>query len=288
MMTITSPLYSFVQLSPLGATSPLEILPFADTADIKFQFKLDVSTSTIADSIMAANFSLKIANATGNITDGTTLTANTIHDYSSSSQYFTKFRLSPTSILFFWSYGIPSYSSFLSIGQCFKMAVIITNGSDTVIAISNVFKRTDDTVFTTVVTYSCNEDSYGFNYCVTGSTVPNSIRVSFYLQKIPQFQDDESIYQKSNGSIQVLKSVTKKEYSCITDYLDTPTHEKLKIALSSDSISLVSDTYNGGVVKNGAYEITPLDITGDIDIAQAKFKLYATPYNVRNNNCGTC
>jgi hypothetical protein len=167
------------------------------------------------------------------------------------------------------------------------LAVVIDNSGDLVIGVSNSVRVTDDTIFTTQVAYRSYEDSNGFNYCVD-DTIPNVARVSFYLKKMPQFPSEESVYQKSNGAITYLKSVTKKEYSCVTDYLDAPTHEKLNVALSSDSCMVVGDTYSGGIVKNGAYEIDPLDITGDIDIAQAKFKVFATPYNVRNNNCGTC
>lgn len=287
-MTITSPLYSFVQMDALGSNRGLQILPVVDSPDVVFQFKVTVGSESEGNAIMATDYSLLLVNGTASITDNASLVANTVRNYATDSLHFVKYRLSTTEILFYWPHGVDSFHLYIGIGECFKVAVVINSGTSTKMAYSNNFKRTDDNVFTTLLQYSCTEDSYGFIYCVTGGTVPNQSRVSFYLKKIPQFQDEESIYKKSDGSIIYLKSVTNKEYSCITDYLDAPTHEKLKIALSNDNCIIYSDTYSGSIIKNGAYEIDPLDIPGDIDIAQAKFKVFATPYNVRNNNCDNC
>ena len=289
-MTLTSPPYSFVFFSPLGAETPLQMaLPFAKEGDLKFQFILTVATEAIGDAVMSENISLRLINGTASITDDTSLIANTLHNYSDGSPiYFNKYRISDTKILFYWSHGLPNFSSYLAIGTCFKLAFAYSYGGDTVIGISNTFKVTDDLVFTTQVTYSCLEDSNSFTYCVTGGTVPNVARVGFYPKKIPQFTTEDSIYQKSDGAIIYLKSVTKKEYQCHTDYMDASTHEKLNVALTSDSCIIDNDTYSGGIIRNGAYELDQLDIPGDIDIAQAKFKVFATPYNVRNNNCSDC
>jgi hypothetical protein len=289
-MTIESPDYSFVRFTPLGAEVEAQTLPFALQGDLKFQFVLTLDTEAIADVVMTDDISLRVVDGTTSIADLSGLIANTLHNYGTGTTlYFSKYRLSDTKVLFYWSHGLPSFSAYLSIGRCFKLGFSYLNSvGDTISIISNVLKVTNDIIYTTQVTYACNENNNDFIYCVTGATVPNVVRVIFYLKKIPQLPTEESTYQKSDGSIIYLSSISKKEYTCITDYLDAATHEKLNVALCSDSCIIDGDTYSGGVVKNGAYEIDPLDITGDIEIAQAKFKVYATPYNLRNTNCNNC
>lgn len=290
-MTIYNKPYSFLQLNPLGTISNNIILPFAATQDLRFQFVLELANSDAADAVMTTDTpSIRVVNGTVSILNDDDIIDNTLHNYLPDNFRFVAFRLSPTKVLLYWPHGLPNFSNYLSVGRCFKIVFAYQNVyGDIGKGISNTFKRVDDMEYTTAITYSCDENSYEFNYWIDNihNTI-NTIRLPFYLKKMPQFPDEETNYVRSDGSIKVLKSVTKKEYSCVTDYLDAPTHEKLKIALSSDNVYISGNTYVGHIRKNGGYEIEPVDVPGDIDIAQAKFKVWATPYNVRNQNCGTC
>lgn len=172
-------------------------------------------------------------------------------------------------------------------GECFRIAIALdsTIDGEKPYWLSNCILRSPaNDEFSSVLEYSCEENSFGFFYC--NADISNIVRIYMYLYQ-PQYEDDEDIYFRSDGSADILKSVTRAIYLGKTDYADKDMHKRIKVALSHDFIYIKSDEYTGGIRKNGAYDI---DWSKDTTIKEAiaNFKVYETPFLVRNDNCAEC
>lgn len=114
----------------------------------------------------------------------------------------------------------------------------------------------------------------------------NRIRLPFEIVK-PQFPEEKSVYRKANGETKTLSVVVRKTYEGQTDYFPEKWHERLKMALAHDSVSIEGDKYLGGVSQDGDYNIEWVDFL-DYPTAPAKFKVQVTPFEAFNSNCQTC
>jgi hypothetical protein len=289
-ITIISPRLSFVQIEPYTPVflcgEEMVSLPFSLPNDLKFQLLIETNTIAEADAVMAeaiSNFNLLLVKG-GPSVDAATIQANTLLNYSTMNKHFDRYRIGLMAVLLYWPHGLATYDTHVDCESCFKMAADITIATQQIIAPTNTFYRSCDTCFSSVLEYTCDENAYGFNYCE--ADMPNRVRLPLVVTK-PQFQDEESIYTRSDGSIKILKSVTKEEFEGKVDYLNKDFHERIKVALSHDNVSMESDHYTGGLRKQGGYEIEWIDFMMHAD-ATAKFKALATPYLVRNNNCEIC
>ena len=269
-MNILNAPYSFVQFNNTFDTT----LPLEQDTDLKFQVVMS-GTKGQCDTLMSTNVYLHTVRNTI-ITSDAEMTANTLLP---ATNFFSCYRISETKVLLYWPHGLQGLNG-LTAGQCLRVAFKV----DGAFYNSNVFNLDVASRFTSTLEYSCDEDSNGFYYCF--DDLPNKIRLPLYIAK-PQYQDSEEIYTRSGGQIDILNSVTKKEYSGKTEYLPDEIHCMIKIALSSDNIDIESHFYTGGIRKNGNYDIAWPD--GFLDeVGQAEFKVFATPFNVRNNNCVDC
>lgn len=114
----------------------------------------------------------------------------------------------------------------------------------------------------------------------------NRVRLPIKLHK-PQFVEEADTYRRANGVTDVLFVVIRKVYEGLTDSLPEKIHERLKIALRHDSVTIEGDKYIGLITQEGSYDIEWSDFLSR-PIAQAKFKANVTPFNASNSNCGTC
>ncbi len=114
----------------------------------------------------------------------------------------------------------------------------------------------------------------------------NRIRLPFQLTR-PQFQEERDVFRKSNGAIKVLSSVIRKRYEGETDLWPEKLHERFKIALSHDNVTVEGEKYIGGVVQDGDYTINWPDFL-DYPRGKAQFFAFATPFDASNSNCGSC
>lgn len=288
-ITIYSPRLSFVQFAfdsvYTGCSDKHGIcLPQYQDIDLAFQVVIETDTDAEFDSVMTApitNFKLKLLNG-ADILTSSDVTDNTIASFTDTLN-FQRIRVGQRKAILYWEYGLPLFEDHIACDECFKIAIDFTIGTTHLVLPSNCFYRKCEECYTSKLEYSCDEDAYGFSYCQ--ATMPNRVRVPIYVSK-PQFSDNESVYVRSDGSIKILKSVTKKEYECNVDYLNADMHERLKVALSHDNVLLTSETYTGGIRKDGNYEINWQDL--NYDLAPAGFKAFTTPYLVRNDNCEVC
>ena len=114
----------------------------------------------------------------------------------------------------------------------------------------------------------------------------NRVRLPFYLSK-PQYPAEEDVYLKGNGRRVVLKAIVNKVMDGKTDWMPSPLHERLSIALRHDEVNIESDKYTGSVKLVGAYDIDWSDFL-DYPFAPAAFKAFEEAFVARSNRCDIC
>lgn len=166
--------------------------------------------------------------------------------------------------------------------QCFKLAILVGEEPDRQIAYSNIFKRVTTQDFVTHVTYSCNEDAYGFKY--PQDEMFNALYLPIYT-RFPKYQDTRKVYIKSNKKYKVLSSTIEKEWEVVTDYLPDSLHEKMAVMFSHDNIRFINNRIDNDIIKKDDYTPDWTDDNDDkTDTAIAKCKIYSL-FEGRNSNC---
>ena len=194
------------------------------------------------------------------------------------------------------NYTLKNPDSFgLSLGDCFTFGLFnrsFTLGESNekeitdvnVVACSPCFVYTDDVCFTTVVEYSCNENTHGFNY---NSGYKNRVRLPMYLTEA-QFKEEREVYPFSNGTFKKIYEKVNLEVNCIINRLDLSQHNKLKVAFASDSLTIKSEINgtNFNYVNNEPYEIlySRRDLVLNTHKASTKL-LVSEPLLLLNSNC---
>lgn len=191
----------------------------------------------------------------------------------------------------------------IEVGDCFRIFFIeeYRNALDEsilydryVMGCSPCIERIEDTCFTSVVTYSCTENSYGFVYSDNGTSTstPNEVRLSVYLKE-PQIKSEQDSFRLSNQSYIKLFQVDREEWILETPRFDYETHRKLEAALGHDNLIVDNDNMNQQAPRLGVNFV----FDGDYSIAwgnkpqnqygKANLKLtVANAINMRNLNCG--
>jgi hypothetical protein len=114
----------------------------------------------------------------------------------------------------------------------------------------------------------------------------NRVRLPFKLTR-PQFLEERDVFRKANGVTKVLNVVIRKQYEGETDLWPEKWHERFKIAIAHDNVTIEGEKYIGGVVQDGDYTINWVEFL-DYPIAKATFKILVTPFDASNSNCGIC
>lgn len=186
-----------------------------------------------------------------------------------------------------------------AVGECFKFAIVnFKTGNSTlrILGCLGCFKRIDvDTCYTSVLTYSNNEDAFDFIYQRSPSpNFVNRVELPIYLRD-PTMNDDQKVYTKSDGSIVKLYERKEEVYALETDRLPYTWLKALDVALSHDTISIVCpntqafDSVNTATdfVKNGNFEIAyDGSKSGLSAFGKGTCKLSnSTPVHLFNNNC---
>lgn len=114
----------------------------------------------------------------------------------------------------------------------------------------------------------------------------NRIRLPFYITRA-QFPSEQNIFRRADGTSKTLSAIVRKVYEGETNYLPEVIHERLKIALMHDDVTIEGQRYLGGVSVEGDYDIDWQRFL-DFPLAKAEFKVQVTPFNYSNDNCQTC
>lgn len=160
------------------------------------------------------------------------------------------------------------------ITDCFRYVV-----SDGVTKVySNKFKRVYDNKFLTKVTYSNNEDGFGFKF--RSADMFNMVWLPFEV-KHPQYPSTQSVYIKSSNVEKVTSAVIQQEWEFITAYMPKSIHEKIITMLSMDNKYFKGSRIDGAISKKADYSIEWVE---RVEYAQAKCKV-SQAFEGRNSNC---
>lgn len=116
----------------------------------------------------------------------------------------------------------------------------------------------------------------------------NRSRIPFYITR-PQFPEERNTFRLADGSTKVQSVIIRKVFDGETDFLPAELHERLKIALAHDTVTIEGYRYLSGVgvVAEADYQIEWPNFI-DYPLGKAAFKVEVTPYDVTNDNCQTC
>jgi hypothetical protein len=114
-------------------------------------------------------------------------------------------------------------------------------------------------------------------------------RIPFYLTR-PQFPEERNVFRLANGRTKVQSVIIRKVWEGETDWLPKEIHERLKVALAHDTVTIEGYYYltGVGVVAEAEYSIEWQTTMLDYPLAKAAFKAEVTPYDVTNDNCQSC
>jgi hypothetical protein len=284
---IISPKYSFVNFNPANSTANCctgenEVcLPVCSETDLIFQFNITTANIQGANDLMnnaVSDIQLLLLDVDGNTLHNWTATDNLL---------FERYRTGATQVTYLWRNPLLGLIGLTQYNQCFNFKIYASTEINSIIvtkeAISNCFILKSNDCFTSVLEYTNNENYADFKYCNITNPI-NRVRLYMYLSQ-PKSIEDKAVYRKSNGVIRQTRSLITKEYTVQTEHFNELLHDKIVIALAHDMVNVLTDNYNGGISKTGDYDI---DWTDNICLAPAKFKVLATPYAIRNNNCADC
>lgn len=287
-MNFFSPPYSFVVFNwPYNINYTL---PFINNDDLKFQVNLQIPDVAAADSFWALHEDrLKLhifRNSDWTNIDALDEAKATAIDLSLLNLRFTVIRISEVEFLLRWEQPLGFINLQLPMYSCFRLAIRYMDAAGNVAySVSNAFKMLPNTEkYTTAFEYWCEEDVYGFQYC---NGAKNKVRLPIYFKNM-QLPTDKKVYRRSNGTIKVLKAVTRKSFDGVVAALPEKLHEKVKVMLDHDSINAITRDWYAGIVNEDAYTIQYPDVPGLNQDGNASFKIFQTPFLLRNTNCATC
>lgn len=270
---IVFPKYSFIKF---GFSSPDfgYCLPIIEDSDFTFQVLSKSTTAAEADTVWALPVdSWKLILVDNN---GAELRNWTVTD----GYVFSRYRVSDTNIIFYWSLPFNEFDSLVDCGECFNLKLVTPDET----YFSNCFKRICEDGYLTILEYWNDEDYAEFNYCNIPD-IRNRARLPFYLQQ-PQLVEDKAVYRRSDGVIKQTRSSITKEYSVVTDHLPEDFHDKMTVALGHDNVNVLGAMpYQGGISKSDEYKV---EWTDNLLYAPATFKVLATPFMISNDNCAEC
>lgn len=115
----------------------------------------------------------------------------------------------------------------------------------------------------------------------------NRIRLPIQLHS-PQFPEERNVFRKANGESMTLSAIIRKSYELETDWMPEHWHQRFKIALSHDEVTIEATNHLGDIVQDGDYNIDWQDTPLRYPTAKAGVKVQVTPFDATNNNCQTC
>lgn len=115
----------------------------------------------------------------------------------------------------------------------------------------------------------------------------NRIRLPMQLHSA-QFPEERTVFRKANGESKTLSVIVRKTYELETDFMPEKWHQRLKIALAHDVVTLEGERHLGGISQDGDYNIEWPDGVLHYPTAKAALKVQVTPFDATNANCQSC
>ena len=195
--------------------------------------------------------------------------------------------ISGTTYLVYLTFIGSNLLSSLNDGDCFQIQLIFPRDEPPAyLSTTSItcFKYSVDKCFTSKITYTNNEDAFGFYYA--SNLILNSIRLPMYAVN-PAFDIEQKTYVRSNGIRTKVFARLAKKYKFVTDFLTEELHQKLVVALNHDNVLIATSTdYQLECTFENEYNQDFPSIMQGMNIWPADFQVYETPFNEINNNCG--
>lgn len=194
-------------------------------------------------------------------------------------------------------------------GECFKLMLLIDVRMDDhyygtkthfrqIVGCVSCFVRTAGDCYTSVITYSDPEDSFGFRYQMhdyygDDIQMENKIELPLYLRD-PVMNDDAKVYTRSDGTIIKLYERKEEQYLLETDRMPYTWLKALDIALSHDSVRIENGNARSFDSVNTAKYFQKKE-NFEIEYQKGPFSAFgkgsckllnAQPVHLYNNNCG--
>lgn len=115
----------------------------------------------------------------------------------------------------------------------------------------------------------------------------NRIRLPMQLHS-PQFPEERQVFRKANGEAKTMSVIVRKTYELETDFMPEKWHQRLKIALAHDIVTVEAERYLGNISQDGDYNIEWPDGVLHYPTAKGGTKVQVTPFDASNVNCQTC
>lgn len=163
---ITTSRFSFVQFDDTDNIVDCEFttqkmcLPVFDVNDVWFQFIIESDTEEESDALCEIGTEPITIGLVENCGDGYLVEF---------AEKPTRYRISPTKVLYVWQQGLPNFFNYIRVGQCFHIMVSKPSIDDQTFC-SNCFNRISGDCHTSVLEYSNDENAFGFNYCAGEDT----------------------------------------------------------------------------------------------------------------------
>jgi hypothetical protein len=248
-------------------------LPICEAGDLKFQFKVISNDYATSDDLLSA-FQVRRQTSSGLTTISTvgksiaTLATNTY--------------------IMFLQFDISTLLSGLNDGDCFQLQFnFLRDEPPAYLSTTSItcFKYSVDKCFTSRITYTNNEDAFGFYY-PNAENRRNAIRLPMYASN-PAFDIEQKTYVRSNGERTKVFARLAKKYKFVTDFLTEELHQKLVVALNHDTVLIATSTnYQLECTFENEYNQDFPSIMQGMNVWPADFQVYETPFNEINNNCG--
>lgn len=174
-VTITAPKHSFLQFTPDVIPSCGEDaeyhLPVVNHDDIAFQFFVNTTTKGEADALFDR------ANALVSVQLVKDCGGAALIDYTALMGLKpTRRRTGERQVLYWWPHGVPLFGSHVALGGCFFIRVRVAHPTaGTISACSTTLQRMAEDCLTSVLTYSAEQNVFGFNYCGSGAVDTGAI-----------------------------------------------------------------------------------------------------------------
>lgn len=162
--SIVTSRFSFVQFEETDSIVDCEFttqemcLPVYEDNDVWFQFVIESDTEAESDDLCVIGSEPITLGLVENCGDGYLVEF---------IEKPTRYRISPTKVLYVWQHGVPNFTNFIRAGMCFHVMVSMPTVSDQTWC-SNCFQRIQESCHTSVIEYSNNENAFDFNYCTGG------------------------------------------------------------------------------------------------------------------------
>ena len=260
-------------------------LPICEAGDIRFQFIVVSNDYATEANLLSA---LQVRRRTGSGLGGLTTITSVVKDILELPVIPGPFGFE--AYVIFLEFSTSNLLSGLNDGDCFTFQLnFLRDEPPAYLSIESktCFKYSVDKCFTSRITYTNNEDAFGFYYNIPSTpNWTNAIRLPMYASN-PAFDIEQQTYVRSNGIRTKVFARLAKKYKFVTDFLPEEIHQKLVVALNHDTVLIATSTnYQLECTFENEYNQDFPSIMQGMNVWPADFQVYETPFNEINNNCG--